>query len=263
MGFKKQTRNLSDHPGLQVLLPHYSSYAVKGLAAFKSEKRRFHASALELYAAGVFERVSELDNALAALRLTAGFVTELSSRPSPSPDIYRYHYENFVLRVIGFVDRAHRLVGAVLLLNRKEFEAPSGNQYVQQQVRLDDDKLTSALQAVAQAVRSYKGPRNELIHAAAFSTPELGIFLSVQQIGLDTGGIDVDELARQHFAQGSEEIALTIARLEALLTTLLDVLAPRFSTAAAHEDGSRETQTGCEGNQIVAGRKTQTTKDLQ
>lgn len=136
MDFKKQTRNLSDHPGLQVLLPHYSSYAVRGLAAFRAEKRRFHVSALEIYAAEVFERASELDNALVALRLTAGFVTELSSQPSPSPDIYRYHYENFVLRVIGFVDRAHRLVGAALLLNRKEFESPSGNQYVQRLVQL-------------------------------------------------------------------------------------------------------------------------------
>lgn len=263
MDFKKQTRNLSDHPGLQVLLPHYNSYALKGLAAFRSGERRFHASAVDIYAAGVFERVSELDNALAALRLTAGFVRELDSQPGPSPDIYRYHYENFVLRVIGFVDRAHRLVGAALLLNRKQFEGPAGNQYVQRQVQLQDDELLSALQAVAQAVESYKGPRNELVHAAAFSTPELGLFLSVQQIGLDTGGIDVDELARQHFAQGSEEIALTIARLEALLTTLLDVLAPRFSTAAAHEDGSREAQTRIEASQVAAGRKTQATKDVQ
>jgi len=43
MGLKKQTRNFSDHPGLRALLPHYSSYAVKGLAAFRSEKHRFHA----------------------------------------------------------------------------------------------------------------------------------------------------------------------------------------------------------------------------
>lgn len=126
-----------------------------------------------------------------------------------------------------------------------------------------NDALLSALQAVAEAGKSYKGARNELIYAAAFSMPELGLFPSVQSIGLDTGGIDIDELARQHFARGSKETALTIARLEASLTTLLNVLAARFFTAAAHEDGLREAQAGVEASQVAAGRKTQTTKDVQ
>jgi hypothetical protein len=235
MEIKEQTRTLSDHPGLQVLLPYYGSYARKGMEAFRSEKRRFKASTVEEYAAGVFARVTELDNALGALRLTAGFVTELGTQSSPGPDIYRYHYENFVLRVIGIVDRAHRLVGAALLLDRKKFEGTTGNQYVQQQIK-SDAELSMALRGVVQAVKSYKGPRNELIHAAAFNTPELGLFLTVHQVGLDVGDIDVDGLAREHFAQGGKEIAMTIVQLETLLATLLDVLAPQFSTAAAHED---------------------------
>lgn len=235
MNLKVQTRNLSDHPSLHVLLPYYGSYARKGLEAFRSEKRRFTASPVEEYAAGVFERVTELDNALGALRLTAGFVTELGTQSSPGPDIYRYHYENFVLRVIGIVDRAHRLVGAALLLDRKKFQGTTGNQYVQQQIK-SDAELSTALRAVVQAVKAYKGPRNELIHAATFNTPELGLFLTAHQVGLDVGDIDVDGLAREHFGQGSKEIAMTIAQLETLLATLLDVLAPQFSTAVAHED---------------------------
>lgn len=240
MKFKIQTRSLIDNSGLNVLTPHYRSYVSKGLAAYRSGERRFHASTVEIYAREVFEKVSELDNALAALRLTAGFVRELGSQSGGRPDVYRYHYENFVLRVIGFVDRAHRLVGVALMLNKKKIESPAGNQFVQQQVKLKDNELLLALQAVAQAVKRYKDTRNELIHASAFSTPELGLYLGLQQISLDIEDIDADELARQHFAEGSEEIVLTIAQLEALLTTLLDVLATHFSTAASYEDSPGE-----------------------
>lgn len=240
MEHEEHRRDLIDHSGLKVLLPYLKSYAQKGLTEMRSQKKSFTASVVEIYAAGVCERVSELDNALAALRLTLGFVMDLGSQSSPSPDIYRYHYENFVLRVIGFVDRAHRLVGASLLMDKAKFETIGGNAHVQRQVRADHPDLHAALQAVEQAVESYRGPRNELIHSSAFTSRELGLFQSVRQFGLDTEGLDVDELARHHFCQGSTEIALTIARLVETLTALLDALAPRFAVAAAHEDGQQE-----------------------
>lgn len=192
MEHEEHRRDLIDHSGLKVLLPYLKSYAQKGLTEMRSQKKSFTASVVEIYAAGVCERVSELDNALAALRLTLGFVMDLGSQSSPSPDIYRYHYENFVLRVIGFVDRAHRLVGASLLMDKAKFETIGGNAHVQRQVRADHPDLHAALQAVEQAVESYRGPRNELIHSSAFTSRELGLFQSVRQFGLDTEGLDVD-----------------------------------------------------------------------
>lgn len=234
MDSKEQTRNLIDNSGLEVLLPHYQSYVQKLVTAYKSGEHPVPPLALEDYAAEVFDRVTELDNALAGLRLTAGFVRELVSQPGSRPDIYRYHYENFLLRVIGFVDRTHRLVGTALMLNNRKFEGLGSNQFVKRQVQLQNDELLmSALEAVAQAAKRYRDTRNELIHASAFRTPELGLFLSAQYLGLVTDGIDVGELARQYFSRGSEEIMLTIAKLEALLTRLLDVLARYFSTAAS------------------------------
>jgi hypothetical protein len=38
MDFKNQTRNLSDHPGLQVLLPHYRNYAVRGVGGVQARE---------------------------------------------------------------------------------------------------------------------------------------------------------------------------------------------------------------------------------
>lgn len=240
-------RGLIDHAGLQVLLPHLRRYLLKGLAELQSGGAKFAGSAAEIYAAGVAERVSELDNALAALRLTMGFVMDLGSQSSPDPDVYRYHYENFVLRVIGFVDRAHRLVGSALLLDRAKFESIGGNGFVQKQVQMDHPDIRTALQGVTQAVESYRGPRNELIHAAAFTSRELGLFQSIRQFDVDTGGIDVDELARHHFSEGSKEIALTIASLVEALTALLDSLTPLFTIAAEHSDGGPQKESAPEG----------------
>lgn len=217
-------------------MPHLKSYACKGLAELQEGGKTFPATAAEIYAANVAERVSELDNALAALHLTLSFVMDLSAQPSPDPDIYRYHYENFVLRIIGFIDRAHRLVGSALLMDKAKLESIRGNKLVQKQVKTDYPDIHNALQSVTQAVDSYQGPRNELIHNTAFTSRELGLFQSIRQFDMDTEGIDVDELARQYFGDGGKEIVQTIAHLVETLTVLLTVLHPLFLIAAQHHD---------------------------
>lgn len=222
---------LIDHPNLVVLLPHMHSYCEKGLTNYAEGKGSFSVSTTETYACGVFERVAELDTALISLRLACRFVTELGSEPNPSPDVYRYHYENFVLRVIGLVDRAHRLVGASLLLPSKKYEGMRGNAFVQDATKTSHPGLYSALNAVADAVNSYRGPRNELIHSNAYSSRELGIFMGVEQFNVDTGSIDMKELKRDYSSAGAAEIEQTIERLVVALTALLDELGPAFSIA--------------------------------
>ncbi len=222
-----------DHAGLKVLHPSMTRYLKKGLAEIGSDQV-FAASAAEIYASVVCERVLELDNALSALRLTMDFVMELGREAKPDPDIYRYHYENFVLRVIGFVDRAHRLVGAALAMPVKKVEGTGGNAFVQKQILTAYPGVHAALLAVAKTVESYKGPRNELIHSTAFSSRELGLFTSIKHYRVNTGEVDTDELARNHFSKGATEIALTIAKLVETLKVLLDALAPLFDMAHQH-----------------------------
>lgn len=207
------------------------SYCTKGLTNHIEGKDSFTVSTIETYASGVFARVDELDTALVSLRLACRFVTELGSEPTPSPAIYRYHYENFVLRVIGLVDRAHRLVGASLLLPIERYEAMRGNTFVQKATKTKHPELYSALGAVAEAVNSYRGPRNELIHSSAYSSRELGIFMGIEQFSVDTDSLDLNELKRDYSATGAAEIEETIGRLVATLTALLNKLGPAFSTA--------------------------------
>ncbi|HDR2971122.1 hypothetical protein ACNFZE_16400 [Pseudomonas aeruginosa] len=232
-------QRLAGHPGVAVLFPHVQSYLQKGMVAYQSGEKRINASTAEIYAEGVWERVSELDNALSALDLTWDFISNLGSSGTPVPETYRYHYENFVLRVIGVVDRAHRLVGASLLMDRRKYEGVGGNRHVEGRVRSDHPQIHAALVAVADAVGKYRGPRNELIHSSTFSTQELWLFTSIEQFDIDVEGVDIEALRNRYFLKGSAEIALTIERLVDTLTALLDALAPLFKAAAEYggEDG--------------------------
>jgi hypothetical protein len=125
-------------------------------------------------------------------------------------------------------------VGASLVMPVKKVEGIGGNAFVQKQIVTDHPHVHSALLAVSEAVDSYKDPRNELIHATAFSNRELGLFTSIKHLDIDTGGVDIDELARHHFAKGGFEIALVIAKLVETLKVLLDELTPIFDIVHHH-----------------------------
>lgn len=88
---------------------------------------------------------------------------------------------------------------------------------------------------------------NELIHATAFSSRELGLFTSVKQFDIDTNGVDIDELARHHFSKGGIEIALTIAKLVKSLKALLDELAPYFESVPLHVQMQGVKETALKG----------------
>jgi len=145
-------QELIQHRSLRVLMPYLRDYLRNGLAQLRSEGKAFRSSPEGIYAAGVVGRVSELDNSLTALRLSSRFVNELADQPTRDLNVYRYHYENFLLRVIGFDDRAHRLVGAALLMNKSKFEGTGGNKFVQKQVEANDPEIHGALQAVTETV---------------------------------------------------------------------------------------------------------------
>src|SRR5262249_51534069 len=152
-------------------------------------------------------------------------------KSAPDLDAYRYHYENFVLRVIGLDDRAHRFVGSALALDRAEVESIKGNQIVRRHTKTHFPAVQSALLGVSEAVKDYRKTRNELIHNAAFSSREIGLLLSVRHFALDIGNIDVSGLAWEYISDGRREIDATRERLAEVLASLLDTLAPIFSDA--------------------------------
>lgn len=225
---------LIEHRALLPLMPHLRSYGAKGFTALLAGDSSFAGTAEEIYAGRVTERVSELDNSLDSLRLALNYIVELSAAPCPSPAEYRYHYENFIFRTVGLVDRAHRLVGASLMLEAKQYECVSGNSYVMSEVKVKHPKVFAALRNIVSRVSEHKPIRNELIHSSAFSSRELGLFSALEKLNLPTPeGADLSGLMRQHFSFNAGDVAVLIAEAESLLIALIESLVPVYEVVRA------------------------------
>lgn len=223
-----------EHPALTPLLPLMQSYLLKGLAAQKAGIINFEASAREIYAASVLEKVGEIDNAVASIRLAMNFILDLDVTADATSNVYRYHYENYIFRSVGITDRAHRLVGASLMLNVAKYESSGGINYVQAHVKHDHPEVYTALTAVSDAAKPNKSPRNEIIHSTAFSNRELGLFSAIEVIGLDVqSDIDVKELKLDYFSEGGAKIAVNLSEIITSVRVLLESLAKTYETAHA------------------------------
>lgn len=221
-----------EHPALTPLLPHMQSYTLKGLTALKAGGNKFEASVIEIYAAGVLEKVGELDNAVASIRMAMNFILDLGSSVDTTSDVYRYHYENYILRSIGISDRAHRLVGTSLLLDARKYESVGSIKYVQGHVEHEYPEIFYALTAVSNAVRPNKSLRNELIHSTAFSNRKLGLFSAMEAIDLDIpSDIDAKKLMRAYFSEGGTQVAVTLSDIITSIRVLLESLAKTYETA--------------------------------
>ena len=230
-----------EHQSLACFLPHLKSYVLKGLQEVKSNGGKFKATAQESYAANVLERVGELDNSVKSLRLAMGFILDLKNTHEDAPDVYRYHYENFLLRMTGIVDRAHRLVGASLLLNASKLNKIGANEFVTKSIASEYPELHECLKGLSDAASKHKTSRNEVAHSKAFSTRELGLFSAVVSLNLEVGDkTQINELMDSYFSEGGVELALLVAEMVTGIEALLAVLAPIHEHLVAG-DASQET----------------------
>ena len=218
-----------EHQAVERFLPHLQSYLLKGLQEIKLNGGPFKATEKESYAANVFERVGELDNAVKSLRLAMCFVTDLKNTHQDAPEVFRYHYENFLLRLTGLVDRAYRLVGASLLLNPSKLERSGANKFVDKCIASDHPKLLECLKKLATVSAKHKASRNEVAHSKAFSTRELGLFSAVASLNLDVSDkTQVNELMGSYFSESGAELALLVAEMVTGIEELLDALEPIY-----------------------------------
>lgn len=216
-----------EHQALLRLLPHLQSYVLKGLQEVKPNGGQFKATEEECYAASVLERVGELDNSVKSLRLAMGFILDLKNTHEDAPDVYRYHYESFLLRLTGIVDRAHRLVGASLLLSPSKLEKNGANEFVLKSVASDYPEVHECLKRLTAAAAKHKASRNEVAHSKAFSTRELGLFSAVVSLRLEVADkTQINELMESYFSKGGAELAVLVADMVTGVETLLDALAP-------------------------------------
>ena len=216
-----------EHRAFARFLPYLQSYVLKGLQEVKTNGSKFKATEQEFYAANVFERAGELDNSVKSLRLATAFVLDLKSTHEDAPDVYRYHHENFLLRLTGTVDRAHLLVGASLLLSPSKLKKIGANEFVAKSIALDYPELHECLNRLLATVAKHKSARNEVAHSNAFSTRELGLFSAVVSLNIDVGDkTEFNDLMDSHFSKSGAELALLVADLVSGIEALLDALVP-------------------------------------
>ncbi len=219
---------LIEHHALKAFLPYLKTYVQKGLQEVKLKGEPFKATEKEFYAANVFERVGELDNSVETLRLALSFILDLKNTHEDAPVVYRYHYENFLLRLTGIVDRAHRLVGASLLLDPSRIEKIGANAFVAKSIAVDYPEVHRCLKTLDATAAKHKTLRNEVAHSKAFSTRELGLFSAIVSLNLDMGDrTGINNLMDNYFSEAGSELALLAAEiisgLEALLGTLASI----------------------------------------
>lgn len=203
------------------------------MSAVQSGHRQFKASEASLHAAAIMERVAAVDDALASLHIASRYLHELSAQAESAAALHRYHYENFVLRAIGAVDRVYRLIGAALRLDPRRYDSSSGNRHVDQYVRLHHPGLHASVATVHGLGEHYRAIRNALIHAEAYSNRELGLFDTAQTLDCRFGNIDTPALYRACMRQRCDEADARLAQLQAAISAVLDQLAPLLATGAA------------------------------
>ncbi|MFJ4346326.1 hypothetical protein [Pseudomonas sp. NPDC089401] len=226
--------SLMEHAGLRCLEPYFRSYAVKGLKAVSAGRVSAKATAVEYFAQAVYGRVGELDNTLAALRLVVRFLNDLRQLPDPDPEIYRYHYENFIFRGIGAVDRAFLLVADALLLSKR---ARKTNQLIAEQVQ-NHTGVHEALLRVKGVMEAYRKSRNIMIHDSAYSSRELGTLSGIRHLGIELVDTEAALINRAVFGAGSDTVIQAIAELEVTLHALMCALQPIFEFVVKRANGA-------------------------
>jgi len=217
--------NFIEHSSLKHLLPHVRECIQKRLVVMKLGGKKYTASEVEIYTSNVFEKVGELDSCIKSLRLAIAFIVDISVESPNVSDVYRYHYENFILRLTGIVDRAHLLVGASLCLKPADYEKLGGNQFVLKRVVADHPLIHKCLKSIAHVASDYKLTRNKIAHSSEFSSRELGIFSAIDFLNIEVGEeVDLHDLMNNYFSEGGSELEVLVDEVTKNIHELLTAL---------------------------------------
>ena len=223
-----------EQPALGCLRPWWESYVRAGLNAYVAGVESPAASAHEIYTTQVFERVSELDNSINSVRLAMSLLMNLTHSHENAAETYRYHYENLIFRLTGIDDRAHRLVGAAIGMPPRDLEKNGGNKRVVERIQASEPDVYQRLAEISRLVQAHKSVRNKVAHAEAFSNREIGLFLAISSLKLDTGDMgDVHSLMDAYFSREACGFAPLIAGLVEAIEALIAELKPIFERVAS------------------------------
>lgn len=225
------------HCAIAGFIPYLQSYSLKGLEGIEQNEIQPTLTNKELYSARVFERIGELDNIVNALYLAIDFVAEMKNVRGNVPEVYRYHYENFLLRLTGLVDRAYRLVGVSLLLDPCKLNNNGAATFVKKEIGSIYPELIKCLSKLDKVSSKHKPLRNEIAHSNAFSSHELGLFSAIVSLNLEVDDkTKLDKLMNNYFSSGGAELALIVDKMVAGIEELLEALAPIYEQIFAGND---------------------------
>ncbi len=234
--------NFIERSSLKLLLPHFRECVQKGFDVMKLGGQKYTACEVEIYASNVFEKVGELDSCIKSLWLAIAFIVDISVESPNVADVYRYHYENFVLRLTGIVDRAHLLVGASLCLKPADYEKLGGNQFVLKRVVADHPLIHKCLKSIALVASNYKLTRNKIAHSSEFSSRELGLFSAIDILKIEVGEeVDLHDLMNNYFSEGGAELAVLVDEVAINIHELLTALHPIYTHVMDFQSESDQT----------------------
>ncbi|MCX7206813.1 MAG: hypothetical protein NT086_12680 [Proteobacteria bacterium] len=152
---------LTEHDALHHLRPFWASY--QSMLKEVEAGGRFHASPQESYAAKLFEMLYELEHDLSNLKRATCFIRNLAPNLAESYDIYGYHDEHFSMRFAGILDKAHRLVGASLLLKADKCEGSGGSSFVIRAAKDHYPEVAANLERLAALEANHKKARKGVV----------------------------------------------------------------------------------------------------
>lgn len=226
---------LIEHPALTAINEDLRSCLLKLLAHAKGGPAQVEVSPAEHRAHAIFSRVAEVDNCLRSLRIAiAGLQAEATSE-SPSVEQYRYHVENYLLRLTGIYDRACRFAGIATGMPSEQVDQQSGNSKVLSRLkRSGAQKPLETLRELKALLEPHWDNRNMVAHAVEYSSREIGLFVTVTQVKLESvSQDDLHKLMTEHFRDGAFDFGLLVLQADGLLYRLIEELANAIISSSA------------------------------
>lgn len=224
---------LIEHPSLAQIGEELRSCLVKMLSEARGKPARVEVTSAEHRAHALFSRVAEVDNCLRSLRIAVAGIQAEATSLAPDVEQYRYHVENYLLRLTGLYDRACRLAGTAIGMTSTQVDRQSGNSDVLRALkRLGAQSSLGTLGELKVLLEPHWDSRNVVAHAGEFSSREIGLFVAVSQVQLESvDSDDLQKLMTAHFRDGALDFGVLALQAEGLLYRLIDDLAPTFSNS--------------------------------
>lgn len=167
---KSTMAELADDPLLKRLAPLVARVMHMQLVAESKGQQTIKLPADVKHIHEVYCNSFELQGGLDGLETTLAFLRECL-RPEEWLDVkrYQYHYENYIIRSVGFIDRMHLFAGKAMLMSAKKLKDIRANKHVEDHARRYNTAVLSQLRLARSRVAPDRSRRNLVVHVERFS----------------------------------------------------------------------------------------------